>query len=267
VSPTSEIVTRLNELIAEARQWGPALPASLIFAVALVEALVLPLRYWAKGAWVLAVVLSGIGAAALLHWDRQATHGAAADRTASETAALHGLWAQWDTLSKSLPAAPEDSPAASFDTLDDALASLSAKVAAIEGQIAALKATPPPAAGRSIDTTTAVRLADYLRRNGSYRVVVSCVPGDLEAYDYANRLVGILKAGGWDAGGPEATVNVVDAAAMGVTILVRDPGAPDAAKILIDAFNQFNIAHQPGIAADYAIPDSATVELFVAKKP
>jgi hypothetical protein len=54
---------------------------------------------------------------------------------------------------------------------------------------------------------------------------------------------------------------------MGVGVFVRDPTAPDAAKILIDAFNQFNIPHQSGISADNAIPDNATVELFVAKKP
>ena len=38
-------------------------------------------------------------------------------------------------------------------------------------------------------------------------------------------------------------------------------------QLLIDAFNQFNIPHQPGISANAAIPDGATVELFVAKKP
>ncbi len=54
---------------------------------------------------------------------------------------------------------------------------------------------------------------------------------------------------------------------MGVRVFVRDPSAPDAAKILIDAFNQFNIPHQPGVSANNAIPDSATVELFVARKP
>ena len=43
--------------------------------------------------------------------------------------------------------------------------------------------------------------------------------------------------------------------------------APSAAKILVDAFARFNIPYQSGIAADDNIPDTATVELFVAKKP
>ena len=262
--PTSDILARLDGWIAQATQWGPAVPTAIIFAVALVEAVLLPWRYWAKGAWVFVVLLCGVGAVALLRWEQQAGHDAAADRVASETAALHGLWSQWDTLSKSLPPASGDSPAASFDTLDDALASLSAKVAGINDQIAALKTG---ATGRAIDAATAVKLADYLRQSGSYRVVVSCPPSDVEAYTYANQLVDILKAAGWDANGPETTVNVLDQPAMGVTVLVRDPTAPDAAKILLDAFTQFDIAHQPGISASYAIPDTATVELFVAKKP
>jgi hypothetical protein len=54
---------------------------------------------------------------------------------------------------------------------------------------------------------------------------------------------------------------------MGITVFDRDPSAPDAAKILIDAFKQFDIPHQVGITAQYAGPDSATAELFVAKKP
>jgi hypothetical protein len=93
------------------------------------------------------------------------------------------------------------------------------------------------------------------------------VPNDVEAYGYATQLIGILKAGGWDALGPEITANVLEGAAMGVTVLIRDPTAPDAAKILLDALNQSNIPHQPGISANDAIPDTATVELFVAKKP
>ena len=71
----------------------------------------------------------------------------------------------------------------------------------------------------------------------------------------------------WDANGPEQTANVVEGPAMGVTVLDRDPSAPDAAKILLAAFQQFDIPHQVGITAQYAGPDSATAELFVAKKP
>ncbi len=265
---TSEILLRLRELAGEAARLGPTLPLGLALALALIEAVVLPSRYWAKGAWAAAVVLVGIAAATLLHWEQVLSGNAAADRLtarlAAEAEALHGLWSQWDALSKSLPAPSGDSPPGSFDNVDDALASLSGKVAAVKQQIAALKAGET---ARSIDAATAVKLADYLRQYGSYRVVVSCVPSDVEAYGYATQLVDILKSAGWDAGGPEQTANVVGGTAMGITVFDRDPGAPGAAKILIDAFKQFDIPHQVGVTAAYAAPDDATAELFVAKKP
>lgn len=264
---TFEILPRLDRVIGEIVRWGPAAPLALIFAVALFEAMVLPGRYWARAAWGLIVVLCGAGAVGLLGYEQRAEHSALAEQAAdrlAETEALHGLWAQWDALSKTLPPPSGEPPAVAFDTPDDALASLSVKVASITDQVAVLKAG---AVARTIDAATAVKLVDYLRQFGSYRVVVSCVPGDLESYTYANQLVDILKAAGWDANGPEATANVLDEPAMGISIFVRDPTAPDAAKILLDAFSRFDIPHRSGVAANNAIPDTATVELFVARKP
>jgi len=55
---------------------------------------------------------------------------------------------------------------------------------------------------------------------------------------------------------------------MGVALYVRTGvGAPDAARLLVDAFTRFNIPYQSGIASNDAIPDPATVELFVGRKP
>jgi hypothetical protein len=265
VFQTPEILARLNWVIEEAAQWKLAVPVVPLVAVALAEAIVLPRRLWAKGLWVLAVTLCTVCGAALLRGEQQRASDSQADsQLAAETAALHGLWSQWDNLSKTLPPPSANGPAASFDNVDDAFASLSAKVASVTDQVAALKIG---AVGRSIDQATAVKFADYLRQYGSYRVVVSCSPGDLEAYTYANQLVDVLKTAGWDAHGPEATANGIERPVMGVSVFVRDPSAPDAAKILIDGFVQFHIAHQPGVSADEAIPDTATVELFVAKKP
>lgn len=251
-------------LIDEAAGWWPAMPAALLFAVAIFEAAILPRRLWAKGAWVLAVALCGIGAAALLHSQQRAVGTAMSERLDTEAAALRGLWAQLDTLSGSLPPPSGNVPAAQFDSVDDAIASLSAKVAGIAEQIAALKVDEK---GRSVDPQTAISLADYLRQYGSYRVVVSCPPSDVEAYRYANQLANILRTAGWDANGPEATNSSGEGPAMGVSLYVRNPGSPDAAKILADAFSRFNIPYQSGIAANDAIPDQATVELYVARKP
>ena len=44
-------------------------------------------------------------------------------------------------------------------------------------------------------------------------------------------------------------------------------GPPEASKLLIDAFTRFNIPYQSGITPSDAIPDPATVELFVGPKP
>lgn len=250
---------RLIAWLDEAARWGPALPVAIVFAVALIEAVVLPRRIWAKGAWILVVAACGALAGGDLQWHERQKQNTAGD----EIAALHGLWDQWDRLAQTLPAAGEH-PAAAFDTTDDALASLSAQVSGIGRQITALKAQPR---GRLINDETAAKLADYLRQYGSYPAVVSCVPDDVEAYDYATQMVNILRAAGWDARGPETTAILASAAAMGVTVFVRDQHAPEAAKILLDAFTRFNIPYQSGIAESAAIPDTATVELFVAKKP
>ena len=276
MSPTLEIVTWLGWLTGMAARWGTVLPLAILFVVALVEAVVLPWRYWAKGAWVAGVVLCGLAAAGLLRWEAQhATPStptapivvpspAAADNHAAEAAALRALWVMLDKMSRELPPPPGEAPPATFATREDALAALTAKIVSLKEQVAGLKATT---AVRSIAPATATRLADYLRQFGSYRVVVSCVPNDDEAYAYANQLVDVLKTAGWDANGPELTANLGNGPAMGVSILVRDPTAPDAARILLAAFDRFDIAHQPSISDDNAIPDSATVELHVAPKP
>jgi hypothetical protein len=250
---------RLNAWLDAAAQWGAAAPVVIAFAVALVEAVVLPRRLWSKGVWVLAVAACGVIASIEMQWQERAKLSLAG----SEIAALQGLWEQWDRLSQSLPSAGE-APASSFDTVDDGLASLSAQESGIERQIAALRTQSK---NRSIGDETAAKLADFLRQFSGNPVVVSCVPDDVEAYNYATQLVNILRAAGWDARGPELTEARADAAAMGISVFVRDPHSPGAAKTLLDAFTRFNIPCRSGIAASEDIPDAATVELFVAKKP
>jgi hypothetical protein len=264
------LIARLNELAPSssspdtAAHWSFALPVALVVALALVQAVVLPRRRWAKGIWLLAVVICGAVAFADLRWDERHRQGIAND----EVAALQGLWQQWDRVAQTLPAAGAK-PAASFATTADALASLDAQVAGIKEQIALVQAqSKTQSKGRAIDAETADKLADYLRQYGSRPAIVSCVPDDTEAYYYANQLVNILKAAGWDARGPEITAaRGEDATAMGVVVSVHDPRTANAAKIVLDAFTRFNIPYQSGIVANDTIPDPASVELFVAKKP
>jgi hypothetical protein len=269
------MLEHLTSWAGEAARWAPLVPIIPIVVVALVQAVVLPARFWAKGIWALMVIGCGIacGAIALtlsLRHDQalQAELGRVSQaELGAQLAQLKGLWAQWDAISHTLPPAGE-APAAAFDSVSDALASLSARVASVDAQIAArIAALKEQTKGRSIGDDAAAKLIDYLRQYGGNRVVVSCVPNDLEAYTYANQLVTILTMAGWDARGPEVTAASDDAVAMGVSLYVRDPRTAEAAKILIDAFTRFNVPYQTGLTASNAIPDLATVELFVAKKP
>jgi len=269
------MLEQFKSWLGELAGWWPLVPLIPVGVLALVEAVVLPVRLVAKAVWALIAIGCGVASGVIaVTWSeredaaRQAELGrvSAAERGA-QLAQLKGLWAQWDAISHSLPPAGNP-PAASFDNVSDALASLSAKVAGVDAQIAArIAALKEQTKGRSIGDDAAAKLADYLRQYGAYRVIVSCVPNDLEAYTYANQLVAILTLAGWDARGPEVTATSDDAVAMGVSLFVRDPRTADVAKILVDAFIRFNIPYQTGLAASDAIPDTATVELFVAKKP
>jgi hypothetical protein len=143
------------------------------------------------------------------------------------------------------------------------MASLNARIDELQHQIEVLR---EKSRGRAIDSDTAAKMADYLRPLGSYRVVVSCVPDDVEAFTYANQLANVLRTAGWDALGPETTTIFGTAPAMGITLYVRAGATPDAAKLLIDAFARFNIPYKSGVSPSDAIPDPATVELFVGPK-
>jgi hypothetical protein len=116
---------------------------------------------------------------------------------------------------------------------------------------------------RSIPQTAADDLASYLKQFGSRRVIVSCIPDDMEAYQYANQLVNILRAANWEVQGPQVTKIFGEVRAPGINLYVNGDNSSDTVKILLDGFAKFNIPYQSRVTPSGAIPDTDTVELFI----
>lgn len=227
--------------------------------LALLAAMAQPRRP-AKSAWIVAVLICGTAAVGLSAW-QQAQNRAVLD---GETAQLHSLWERLDELGRSLPAGSAETPAETLDAAAAAIRLLSARVADLGRQ---LRDVEEKSRTRQIDPETAANVARHLRQFGRHRVVVSCVPDDVEAFAYATQFANMLREAGWEALGPERTTIFGEGPAMAVKLFVRDGAAPpQAVTLLIDAFSRFNIPFQSGIAPTEAIPDAETVELFVSRK-
>ena len=220
--------------------WLPTLFLIILTAVALTLASAPSAAPRARRIWFASIMLFGVLALAGSVWQGM--------KAADATARLTGTVASAENLG---------------DT-KTSRAGLAEKVETLEKRIKELEAG---GAGRTIGADTAVKFADYLRGFGSHRVIVSCASNDLEAYDYANQLVNILKAANWDAAGPEPTEIFGDVRAMGVNLYVNGDNHADTVKILLDAFAKFNIPYQSRVTPSQAIPDTETVELYVGSIP
>ena len=238
--------------------WLPTAAVAAIAVLGLIALAAQPRRpawkYW-FAALLLGAAL-GIGVSAR----QQQTSRLVLDRA---SARLREVTARLDEIGRLLGAGP-DTPQ-TFDTVAAAIRKQNTEVTDLKGQIQALE---QKVRNRTIDPDVAAKLAEHLRPFGSHRVVVSCVPDDVEAYAYANQIANVLRAAGWEALGPETTTIFGEAPGIGITLFVRAADAPpETARLLIDAFARFNIPYQSGIAPSDAIPDPATVELFVGRKP
>ena len=226
----------------------------------------------ARRGWMLALLIAGLAAIGVTAWQEVASHAA----LGREAARLAELDNRLDRLGKLLPQTQGGNtggntgeniggnPTTTFDTVSDAIRSLNARIADLQKQI---QAAQEASRNRRIDPETAAQLAAYLRRLGSYRVVVSTVPGDPEAFGYANQFVSILSEAGWDAHGPETTTIFGTQTYSGVTLFAPNGGvAAQAGSALSNAFTRFNIPYRSGIPPREAISDPATVSLFVSGK-
>ena len=235
----------LTPLVERALAWLPVLGIAAMTLVALFMAVALPATRLRKLLWAAVVLVPGAGLAAAI-----------ATREHASDLAVARLQAALDQA--------EADPAAVVDTAIGMLDALGKRVGALEAELAEVK---EKAKARTIDADTAAKFSEYVRQFGPHRVVVSCAPGDVEAFNYANQIVNALKGANWDALGPEPTALYGNAPAMGVTLYVHGGRAPEAARILVDAFTKFNIAYQSRVVPSSAIPDAETVELFVGSKP
>ena len=239
------------------------LPIASVAALSVLGFLAFARQPWRPGRkyWLAAMLLAGVLAVAASEWQQNANRAA----LAGETARLDELRARLGELGRLLPAGPGATPGETFDRVAAALVASNTRIADLESQIRVLQEKNR---SRTIDPDTAAKSAGYLRQFGGHRVVVSCVPDDVEAYTYANQIANMLRTSGWEALGPETTTIFGEAAAMGVTLYVRGGGSPpEAARLVLDAFTRFNIPYRSGITPSEAIPDPATVELFVGHKP
>ena len=138
------------------------------------------------------------------------------------------------------------------------------QVQALEDQLDTLKQNTKR---RTLSADTGAKLADYLRPFGSRQVMVSCSPGDIEAYHYATEIVNVLKLANWQVGGPETTTLLGDIKSMAINVYDNSDGRSDTMKILLAGLAKFGIPYQSRVPPSEALPDNGTVELFIGTKP
>ena len=213
-----------------------------------------------RAGWVFGILIFGLAMTGLTIWQQVATR----DLLLQEAAMLEELGSRLNQLGELLPEGPGTTPEETFDTVSAAIRSLNARIADLQEQVRAMEQKYRT---RNIDPATADKLAAYLQQSGPHRVVVSTVPDDIEAFAYANQIANILRDAGWDALGPETTTIFGTPETPAITLFARSAAtAPQAVDTLMEAFTRFNIPHRSGIAPTDAIPDPATVALFVSRK-
>jgi hypothetical protein len=218
--------------------WLPALSAIIVTAMGLTAAGLPASALRDRRVWMAGILLSGCCTIAASVWLTK--------RGGEEVAAIAGT-----------SAAPQASPA------EPGVAGLTFRIKVLEDRVKELEAGGQ---ARSIPQQTADDFGAYLKQFGSRRVIVSCVPNDMEAYRYANQLVNILRAAGWDAQGPQVTKIFGDVRSPGVNLYVNGENTSDTVKLLLDGFAKFNVPYQARVTPSGAIPDAETVELFVGTR-
>ncbi|MBV8738828.1 MAG: hypothetical protein JO007_16540 [Alphaproteobacteria bacterium] len=141
---------------------------------------------------------------------------------------------------------------------------LQIRVKSLEQQLAKLEESTR---GRSLAGDMATKLTNYLWSfGGGRKVVVSCIPNDIEAYYYATEIADVLKAAKWDARGPETTTIFGKISAMAVNVYDNAGSGSDTVKILLDGFEKYGIPYKTRVPPAEML-DPGAVELFIGTKP
>jgi len=215
-------------------RWLPTLSVILLTSVGLTWASSPPVRAMGRRSWMACLLAVGLLAIAGSVWQEQSV--------VDQAMAVSGTTA---------------SPAS------QTVSQLTKQVEALEDRVRLLQEHKQV---RVMTREATENFTAYLKQFGGRRVVVSCIPDDIEAYQYANQLVNVLRAGNWDAHGPEVTKIFGEVRAPGINVYVSPDDHSDTAKILFDGFAKFNIPYQARVTPSHAIPDIETVELFVGQR-
>ena len=218
--------------------WLPPLSVVIVTALALTAAQAPSTTPSGRRLWIASILLFGALAIAATVWLGR--------REGEEALAAAGT-----------SAVPQVPPAA---LNGPSVASLTFRIRVLEDRVKELEAGRH---ARSISQKSADDLASYLRQFASRRVIVSCIPDDIEAYQYANQLVNVLRTASWEAQGPQQTKIFGDVRAPGINVYMNGDNSSDTAKILLDGFAKFNSPYQSRVTRSGAIPDTETVELFI----
>ena len=219
-------------------RWLPPLLVIIVTALALTAAESPPAAPGGRRLWMAGILVFGCLAIAATVWLGR--------REGEEALALAGTSAA-PQVSHAAPDAPS-------------VTSLTFRIKVLEDRVKELEAGRHV---RSISQKSADDLASYLKQFGSRRVIVSCIPDDIEAYQYANQLINILRSANWDVQGPQVTKIFGEVRAPGINFYVNGDNSSDAVKLLLDGFAKFNIPYQSRVTPSGAIPDTETVELFI----
>jgi hypothetical protein len=203
-------------------QWLPTALVVIVAALALAGAGSPPITSAGRRWWMVSLLLCGCIAIIGTVWQEQKGPDAAVG--------LAGTSAP--------PQSPHTEPAGSVGS------ELTARVKILEDHVKQLERGRQ---ARAISQDNADNFSSYLRQFGSRRVIVSCVPDDIEAYQYANQLVNIVMAGNWEVRGPQVTKIFGDVRAAGINVYVNAEDHSDTAKLLLDGFAKFQYSlPEPG---------------------